>query len=199
VSEYEHRVYTESFPCCNRFATDEAPTVNPENVSAEKCWYLVYTKPRQEDVARANLERQGYHVYLPRCHKKRRRSVGIAETIEPLFPRYLFIHLDTETDNWGPIRSTLGVASLVRFGRQPASVPAALISFLRSREGTDGLHAWATPEFRAGDRVRVASGPMEGYEGILVAKSSRERVLVLLDILGKRVRTQLDVANVEKS
>lgn len=28
-------------------------------------WYLAYTKPRQEEVARINLEQQKFHVYLP--------------------------------------------------------------------------------------------------------------------------------------
>ncbi|MEN9764019.1 MAG: transcription/translation regulatory transformer protein RfaH, partial [Pseudomonadota bacterium] len=38
-------------------------------------WYLVHTKPRQEDIALMNLERQGYTCYLPRLsvEKARRR------------------------------------------------------------------------------------------------------------------------------
>lgn len=164
-----------------------------------KSWYLVYTKARQEDVALTNLARQGYSTYLPRCRHMRKRKGRSMPMIEPLFPRYLFIHLDIHTDNWGPIRSTLGVASLVRFGQKPAPVPDALIAFLRSREGGDGLHNWAEPEYRTGDRVRVADGPLEGYEGILLAKTSRERVVVLLDILGKQVRTQLAVDRLERS
>jgi len=164
---------------------------------AGKSWYLVYTKPRQEEVALANLERQGYTTYLPRVRHKRRRKGRPTAVIEPLFPRYLFIHLDTHTDNWAPIRSTLGVASLVRFGQKPAPIPESLISFLRSRESRDGLHEWAEPEYRAGDRVRVADGPMEGYEGILLARTSRERVVVLLDILGKQVRAQLELGRLE--
>lgn len=170
-----------------------------QQTSTEKAWYLVYTKPRQEDVALTNLTRQGYSVYLPRARQTRKRQGRRVAVIEPLFPRYLFIHLDTHTDNWGPIRSTLGVASLVRFGQKPAPVPESLIAFLQSREGGDGLHVWAEPTYRTGDRVRVADGPLEGYEGILLARTSRERVVVLLDILGKQIRTQVDMNRLEHS
>lgn len=172
-------------------SSDEAQTA--------KTWYLVYTKPRQEDVALINLTRQGYSAYLPRCRLLRKRQGRSMPVIEPLFPRYLFIHLDTHTDNWGPIRSTLGVTSLVRFGQKPGPVPDSLIDYLRSREGDDGLHVPVEPELKIGQRVRVADGTLEGYEGILLAKTSRERVVVLLDILGKQVRTQLTLDRLDRS
>jgi transcriptional antiterminator RfaH len=166
--------------------------------SSPKSWYLVYAKPRQEEVALVNLERQGYATYLPRVRQQRRRRGQRVDVVEPLFPRYLFIHLDTQTDNWGPIRSTLGVASLVRFGPEPARVPDDLIEFLKAREGREGLHDWAEPDYRAGDRVRVAEGPFQGFAGILQARTSRERVVVLLEIMGRPVRAQVRTAQIER-
>jgi transcriptional antiterminator RfaH len=165
--------------------------------SSEKSWYLVYTKPAQEKVALVNLERQGYQAYLPRIRQVRKRQGRQVEVIDPLFPRYLFIHLDTHTDNWGPIRSTLGVASLIRFGKEPARVPDSLIYFLRASENQEGLHEWNKSTLKEGDRVRVAEGAFQGYQGILLVRSSRERVIVLLDIAGRQVRTQASVAQIE--
>jgi transcriptional antiterminator RfaH len=168
------------------------------NELQDKAWYLVYTKPRQEEVAVTNLERQGYGVYLPHVREARKRQGRRVMLVEPLFPRYLFIHLDTHTDNWGPIRSTLGVASLVRFGHEPARIPDGLINFLKTRESQAGLHDWAELKYQSGDRVRVAEGAFRGYEGILLARNSRERVVVLLDILGRQVRTKVDVSQIER-
>jgi transcriptional antiterminator RfaH len=168
------------------------------NEQSAKSWYLVYTKPRQEEVALTNLVRQGYGVYLPRVRQPRKRQGRRTLVVEPLFPRYLFIHLDTHNDNWGPIRSTLGVASLVRFGHKPALIPDELVTFLVAREGEAGLHEWAVQNYNAGDRVRVADGAFRGYEGIMLARNSRERVVVLLDILGRQVRTQLGVGQLER-
>ena len=157
-----------------------------------KSWFLVYTKPRQEQTARHQLERQGYPIYLPMTQHNRKRSGRRVLVIEPLFPRYLFIHLDTCRDDWGPIRSTVGVSSLVRFGKEPAMVPDALIETLRARESSAGLHDWAEPVFRAGQAVRVVEGALQGYEGLFVAGTGRERVVVLLDILGRQVRTRVE-------
>lgn len=157
-----------------------------------KSWFLVYTKPRQEQTARHQLGRQGYPVYLPMTQQNRKRNGRRVSVIEPLFPRYLFIQLDTCRDDWGPIRSTIGVSALVRFGKEPAMVPDALIETLRSRESTTGLHDWAEPVFHAGQSVRVVGGVLQGYEGIFVAGTGRERVVVLLDILGRQVRARVD-------
>jgi transcriptional antiterminator RfaH len=169
---------------------------SPTN-SSEKSWYLVYTKPAQEKVALMNLERQGYQAYLPRLRQVRKRQGRQVEVIEPLFPRYLFIHLDTHTDNWGPIRSTLGVTSLVRFGKEPARVPESLIIFLKAKASEEGHHVLVKPNFMEGDRVRVADGAFQGYEGILLVRSSRERVVVLLDIAGRQIRTHASVVQLE--
>lgn len=163
----------------------------------KKSWYLVYTKPRQEVIAQTNLVRQGFCVYLPQVREVRRRQGMSKILVEPLFPRYLFIYLDTCDDNWGPIRSTHGVASLVRFGQNPGRIPDDLIEFLRTRESASGLHIWAEKNFRSGDHVRVAEGSFRGFEGIYLARSSRERVVVLLDILGRQVKTKVDFYQIE--
>lgn len=171
--------------------------MSQQPAASAKSWYLVYTKPRQETLAQENLARQGYGVYLPKLRLMRRRRGKQEAVVEPLFPRYLFIHLDTETDNWGPIRSTFGVASLVRFGAEPAQVPDAFVAHLKAQEGQEGLHEWAEPKLKVGDRVRVAEGPLKGVEGILLAKSGQERVMLLLDMLGKEVRTHLGENQIE--
>lgn len=167
-------------------------------MNPEKAWYLIYTKPRQEEVAKTNLERQGYTIYLPLAYQYRRHHDKRARTIAPLFPRYLFIQLTQYLDNWGPIRSTLGVTTMVRFGMEPAVVPQDLIETLTARTGPEGvIDLTATADFKPGSRVRIAEGGMTGYEGIFLATSSHDRVIILLDIVGKQVRVQVDAAHVE--
>jgi len=164
---------------------------------AVKKWYLVYAKPRQEQVARTNLERQGYETYLPLSRETRRRRGKAAEIIAPLFPRYLFIHLDSQTDDWGPIRSTLGVVSLVRFAHQPAQVPDDLVATLRVREDPEGLVAVPRDVFKRGGRVRITDGSFMGYEGIFLVPTGRGRVVILLDIMGKLTRATVGTLSIE--
>jgi len=161
--------------------------------STDKRWYLVYSKPQKEELARVNLERQGYPTYLPMMRTPRRRAGRRIIRVEPMFPRYLFIHLDTESDNWAPIRSTLGVANLVRFGMYPSPVPDDLVTALRARETNGGVQDIPLNTFKEGDKVRIEEGPFMGYEGIFMAKTGEERVLILLDIVGKSAKAQINV------
>jgi len=161
--------------------------------SSEKRWYLVYSKPRKEELARVNLERQGYPVYLPMMRTPRRRMGRRIVRVEPMFPRYLFISLDTESDNWAPIRSTLGVANIVRFGMYPSPVPDGLVAALRARETESGVQDVPLHTFKEGEKVRIEEGPFMGYEGIFLAKTGEERVLILLDIVGKAAKAQINI------
>ncbi len=160
-------------------------------------WYLVYSKPQQERLALENLDRQGYASYLPKVRARRRRQGRYVKVVEPMFPRYLFIHLSDQTDNWGPIRSTIGVSNLVRFGMQPARVPNALIEMLRSREDEEGIQQIEPRELHVGDRVRLVEGVMAGYEAIFEAKSGKERVSVLLKIANTTARVQVSSDDIE--
>ena len=56
-------------------------------MSRKRSWYLVHTKPRQENLAQENLERQGYETYLPRVYQTRRRNGRYVKTMEAFFPR----------------------------------------------------------------------------------------------------------------
>ena len=162
-----------------------------------KSWYLVYCKPQQERVAKDNLERQGYTVYLPSVAVRRRRKGKTVHIIEPLFPRYLFIYLSDQTDDWGPIRSTIGVSSLVRFGQIPAQIPVSLIKSLREREDSDGIQELPEQRFKFGDKVRIAEGVMEGFEAIFQCHKSNERVILLLKIAENTAKIEIESNQIE--
>ncbi|MBU0499446.1 MAG: transcription/translation regulatory transformer protein RfaH [Gammaproteobacteria bacterium] len=158
-----------------------------------KAWRLLFTKPRGEEDAARNLKDQGYEVYLPRLKAQKRVRGEYREIIEPLFPRYLFIHLIAGVDNWSPIRSTPGVSNLVRFGDRYASLPERIIEDLRQREDTAGLIPLKPPALDKGDRVRILDGPFQDIEAIIYARSGEERVILLLNIAGKEAKVQTSI------
>jgi len=162
-------------------------------------WYLLYSKPQRERSALENLDRQGYEAYLPLIRNRRRRGGRYVRVIEPMFPRYLFIQLSDETDDWGPIRSTIGISKLVRFGEIPARVPDDLVASLRAREDDAGIQDLPPPDFKTGEKVRIVEGPMAGYQGIFQAKTGQERVIILLDLAGKSTRAELPDGHIASS
>ena len=151
-------------------------------------WYVVHTKPRQEARALENLQNQGYSCYLPLIQIQKLRNQRVQSVTEPLFSRYLFIQLDEQSQNWGPIRSTLGVSKLVSFGNHPAKLPTEFIDCLK-----DAPMESIERMFCVGDSVQVASGPLQGLEGHYLAHDGETRAFVLIELLGKPQKLRLAV------
>jgi transcriptional antiterminator RfaH len=162
-------------------------------------WYLVYTKPQKEQLASQQLERQGYTIFLPMARVTKRVRGKRRELLEPFFSRYLFISLNQETDNWSPIRSTIGVSGMVRFGGVAARVPDAIISILQQRQSSeDGALDCQKVGFQRGDAVQITEGPFEGCRAIFSSTRSCDRAFVLLDIVNRHTMMQIDVNALEK-
>jgi len=158
-------------------------------------WYLVHTKPCCETVAKSNLERQGYEVYLPLALQPVHRRGRWHEKVAPLFPRYLFLGLRTGQQTLNPVRSTVGVSSVVRIGSEYAIVHGQIVSNLRANEDCmSGLHCLSQAlKFDAGATVLVAAGVFDEFEGVFQRHAGNERVDVLLDMLGQLASVRVPV------
>jgi transcriptional antiterminator RfaH len=126
----------------------------------------------------------------------KRRRQRWQKVIEPLFPRYLFVQLAVGIDDFGPIRSTIGVLNMVRFGNQPATIPQQAIENIQQQEqlllGQPGEH----PNWQAGDNVQVIDGPFAGLNGIFQKQNSQERVIILLNFLGQQNSVVVDTNSI---
>lgn len=152
-------------------------------------WYVVQTHVNAEAKAAANLDRQGFSVYLPRYLRRRSHARKIDIVARPLFPRYLFVAIDVATQRWRSIQSTLGVSRLVCWSGEPASVANGVINALKQREDDGGFIKLARRfGFAPGDKVRIVEGAFIDNFALVEDISDRERVAVLLDLLGRKVR-----------
>ena len=149
-----------------------------------KNWYLIQTKPRQEDVTRENLTNQSFETYLPK--------VDIGGKSIPLFPRYIFLQLDDKNQNWTPIRSTKGVSNFVRFGIEFAKIPDKVIQIIKEQESDTVEKYINLSKFHKGDNVEVLDGPLKGQTGLFDRYSSDKRVIVLFKILQQYQNITLD-------
>lgn len=161
-------------------------------------WYAVHTHAREELKALSHLQRQDYHVYLPRYAKKIRHARKSERVVRPFFPRYLFVNLNLAITGWRSIRSTVGVTGIVCFGDQPAPLPGGVIEAIQSQEDADGFIQLAHQNsLKLGDSIVVLSGPFAHQLGLCDGVSDNKRVAILLDLLGRKVRVLLDVEAVE--
>lgn len=159
-------------------------------------WYVAQTHPHAELRAAAHLERQGFATYLPR-YRKRRRHARRVETVEaPLFPRYLFVAIDLAAQRWRSIHSTLGVSRLVCNGTDPEALPDDAIAQLRAREEGGFVQLPVRPSFKPGEQVRILDGAFASCLGLYDGMQDGERLAVLLELLGRKVRIFLDPESV---
>lgn len=155
----------------------------PEN------WYVVHTKPRAEETALFNLLRQGFLAYLPRYAKQRRHARRVDYVRAPLFPRYLFVRFDTEATQWHPIISTIGVQQLVMQGDRPSRIPDGIVEEIQGREDENHLVQMSFGGFSKSDPVEIVAGPFSGLTGLFDCICDKRRSFVLLDLLGRQVKT----------
>lgn len=152
-------------------------------------WYVVHTQPQAEMRALANLRRQGYEAYLPRCRKWRRHARKTDIVAAPLFPRYLFLRLDVERDRWRPVLSTFGVSSLVCRAGLPAPVPEGIVESIQGREDAGHfVDLTRQAAFQPGDRVQVVAGPFADRTALFEGLNEGQRVVLLLEMLGRKLQ-----------
>ena len=159
---------------------------------------MVQTQINAEAKAARNLVRQGFEIYFPRYLKRysHARKVGVAAV--PLFPRYLFVRIDMASQRWRAIQSTYGVSRLVCHGSEPAPVALQVLSALRAREDERGfIKLERRPSFSQGEKVRVLTGAFAENLGLFEGFADRDRVAVLLDLLGRKVRVSIGADMIE--
>jgi transcriptional antiterminator RfaH len=145
-------------------------------------WILVTTQQGKERLAVQNISRQGYDLYLPMMREWVMRQGQKIEVARPLFPRYVFVFIRQQ---WSNLTGTYGVAGLVMDGKAPRYVPERIIKGLREREDESGFVLLEDPDgLRAGQKVRIDSGVLQGQIGIYQGMSGDERAIVLFNILG---------------
>lgn len=155
-------------------------------------WYVVRSHPRAEETARRNLARQGFETYLPRYVKRRSHARRVEYRPAPLFPRYLFVSFDMATAKWRAVLSTIGISDVVSSGDRPLPVPPGVVESIQAREGEDGMVEIAPePAFRKGDMVRITGGPMDRQIGLFEGLGENDRVVVLLELLGRQLHVRV--------
>lgn len=158
-----------------------------------KRWYVVQTQLRAEDRASLHLRNQGINVFLPKHKKQRRHARRVEKVLRPLFPGYLFVELDKTRQRWRSINGTVGVLKLVCAGDSPLPVPYGIIEEIKARTNDSGVTYNHSSWFQEGQRVHIQSGAFSDCEGLFEELLDENRVIILLNLLGREVRTALPI------
>ena len=160
-------------------------------------WLLVYTKTKEEQRAKKNLENQGFEIFLPMiAFAKPNQSKSI--TLKAMFPRYLFVKINTELDKWNRIKSTRGVSHMVVFGQRLAEIPNQVIAYLKSGADENDIFRQkiTRQEFQKGDKLVIEKGMFKDKEATFLAKKSKERVRILLRFVNHLITADIPASDV---
>jgi transcriptional antiterminator RfaH len=157
-------------------------------------WYALHTKPRKERQVDALLRERGIETYLPTVRRKVQRRDRPARVI--YFPGYLFASLDFDVVPHSSIAWMPGVRRIVSQGDRPVVVADEVVELLRER--LSGVEEVGYGRLRQGDRVRIRSGPLRDLEAVFDQPCSpKERVRVLLNVLGRMTPVEIDYSQIE--
>jgi transcriptional antiterminator RfaH len=160
-------------------------------------WYTLHTKPYAEYYVTAVLQQRGIETYLPEIESP--KAPGERKK-RPFFPCYLFIKVDFEAVGMSCVQWTLGLRRIVAFDDRPVPLPDEVIELIRCRLGEiQAAGGWPAHSFKPGDTVCITDGPFRDMLAIFDGPTTpARRVQVLLEILGRVSRMQIDVTDLEK-
>lgn len=164
----------------------------PEMSDAPKLgWFVAQLRPNGLAQARVHLRRQRFDTFSPEHMGTLSRGGRLFQKRQPLFPGYLFVRIDPDVPGWTAINNTRGISRLlVQDPRHPLALPESLMTELQARCGPDEL-VKSVNDLEVGDRIRILSGPFADVITKIHHLPDTERVSVLLDLMGRDVRTSL--------
>ena len=163
-----------------------------------KEWFVLQFKSNSHNQAVQNLNRQGFETFLPLSNITSRRSSRFMSTTKPLFPGYMFITFDRTDSKWHKINSTYGVSRLITFNSTLKSLPNEFMDNLMARYDSSGK-LLPIEKLKKGDQVKILKGPFANFIANIETYETDQRIWVLIDLMGRRTKTQASVKNLQLS
>ena len=156
-------------------------------------WYLVQSKPHQENLADLNLQRLGVETLCPQLKQFKRIRWRKQEVTGPLFPGYLFAKFDV-CKQYRTVYYASGVRKVVTFGDVAARVEEEIINSIyhRIQDGFVTLGPLSR-SFTAGQLLQITEGPFVGLEGVFERElTGSQRIALLLNAVTYQARIIID-------
>ena len=158
-------------------------------------WCVCQLMPQKQKLALHCLQEiEHYSIYAPRLREHRMVRGRKVEVRPLLFVNYIFVQI---VSGWWSARWAPGVSKIVLGdGAAPARVPDQIIAELKRRE-RDGAIELSKRGLRRGDRIRILRGPFQNHLAIFADMKPRDRIEVLLQLLGSTRHATLESLDVE--
>ncbi|MEK7548636.1 MAG: transcription termination/antitermination protein NusG [Patescibacteria group bacterium] len=183
---------------------DEVPAA--ERQAGEAGWYVIHTHSGYEDQVADNLRQRvstlglGDYVFEVIVPKEKQIEIknGQRKTVEKRsFPGYVFVRMLVTDESWYVVRNTPNVTGFLGSGIRPTQIPQADIDQIKVRIAREEPEQ--TVDLQVDDLVRIADGPLKGYEGkISEVDPQKGRIKVTVSMFGRETPVSLDFLQVKK-
>lgn len=173
-----------------------------------KRWYIVHTYSGHENKVKLNLERRIesmnmqdkiFRVEVPQKTVTKMSKEGKrVEREEQLFPGYVLVEMLMDDDSWYVVRHTPGVTKFVGAEKKP--IPAKESEIRRILLRSAPAPAKIQIDLRAGENVKIISGPFADFEGTVTeVNAEKEKLKATVSIFGRETPVELAFNQVVKS
>lgn len=164
-----------------------------------KRWYVLQTKLNRENDVAQFLSMAHFEAFLPKIRDILYRGNLSHFRLKPLFPSYLFLHVDFETGkNFHLIKYTRGISKILCSEGKPLPIQDAVIQALKIRINLQGI-VENQVQFNPGQPIRIKKGLLRDLVGIIEKPtSSEERMIVLVKLLNYEMKANLHWTEIER-
>lgn len=164
----------------------------PTSFDAPGEWFVLHTRSRQEKALADDLSLRNIAHFLPLVTKTRVWRKRKIQVEEPLFPGYVFLRgsLDVayQADRTKRVAQIISVSDQARIHWELQNLAVAL----KHKAMLDPY-----PYLKKGVRVEVSSGALRGLQGLVEERTSVDKLILAVDMLGRAVSLELHGAMVE--
>ena len=176
-----------------RNLTPDADTSPPLNGAV---WYAAQTRSRHERLAAHHLGLRGIDQYLPTVTETHVWSDRRKKVEMPLFPGYIFVHIIGSNERRVEVLRAPGVVRLV--GAEPGGTPIPLEQIESVKTLLEQNLRWTHhPFLKAGQRVRIRGGALDGVEGIFVKRGGLDTLVISIDAVQRSLSVSIQGYDVE--
>ena len=171
-------------------------------MAEEAKWYVVHTYSGYENKVKANIEKSVENrgisdliqsVEVPMEDVVEEKDSGSKTVKRKIFPGYVVIKMVMNDESWYVVRNTRGVTGFVGPGSKPVPLTDAEVESM----GVEKVRV-KEMEFSPGDKVRVKSGPLEGFSGVIESIDSEHRKInVRVSMFGRETPVEADYKDIE--
>lgn len=171
-------------------------------MSEEGKWFVVHTYSGYENKVKANLEKTVenrnlqeliFEVKVPVEEQIEVKNGKKRVVLRKIFPGYVLVKMIMTDESWYVVRNTRGVTGFVG----PGSKPIPLTDDEVKAMGVENLPS--TLDMEVGENVRVVSGPLENFIGVLEEiHGDRQKVKVSVSMFGRDTPVELDFTQIQR-